>query len=135
MVSDSTGKTPEQRTADTVELLSREAFFSEIEDIVGYQLERYDGSGPKGLLGGELPLESRIFQTAHELADSLPEAAGPEELAAAVTAMTRGAGKAYDPEIIRALGTAEQAGTLGKTLEEQWRDSRASRMSAFMNDE
>ncbi len=135
MVSDSTGKTPEQRTADTVELLSREVFFPEIEDIVGYQLERYDGSGPKGMLGAELPLESRIFQAAHELADSLPDSAGTEELSAAVTAMARGAGKAYDPEIIRALGNADQAGTLGKTLEEQWRDSRANRMNAFLHEE
>jgi response regulator RpfG family c-di-GMP phosphodiesterase len=135
MVSDSTGKTPEQRTADTVDLLSREVFFPEINDIVSYQLERYDGNGPKGLLGAELPLESRIFQVAHDLADSLPDGAGPEELSSMVTMLNRGAGKVYDPEIVRAVSEAEQAGTLGKTLDQQWRDSRASRMSAFMSEE
>ena len=135
MISDSTGKTPEQRTSDTVDLMSREVFFPEIEDIIGYQLERYDGTGPKGLLGAELPLEARIFQVAHDLADSLSDTAGQEELSAMVTTMTRSAGKVYDPEVIRAVSEADQAGTLVKTLEEQWLDRRSSRMSAFMNEE
>ncbi len=135
IVSDSAGKTPEQRTADTAGLLAKEVFYPEIEDIVTNQLERYDGSGPKGLLAAELPLESRIFQAAHDLADSLPEDAGAEDLSAMVTTMARGAGKAYDPEVIRAVSGAEQSGTLGKTLEEQWRDGRAGRLGAFMSEE
>ena len=135
MVSDSTGKTPEQRMADTVDLMSREIFFPEIEDVIAYQLERYDGSGPKGLLGAELPLEARIFQAAHDLADALPETADADALAAQVTEMTRKAGKTYDPEVVKAVSEAERAGTLGKSLEEQWRERRSSRMGAFLSEE
>ncbi|MCC8190406.1 MAG: FHA domain-containing protein, partial [Planctomycetes bacterium] len=86
------------RTARTVELLAQETFFPEIEDIIAYQMERYDGSGPKGLLGGELPLEARIFQVAHDIADGLAPDATAADLAEEVTRLARESGKRYDPE-------------------------------------
>ena len=135
MVSDTSGRTPEQRVEDTVDLMSRETFFPEIEDMIAYQLERYDGSGPKGLLGTELPLGARIFQAAHDLEEALGRNGDKEALAAKVLEMTRAAGKTYDPEIVKAVSEAERSGALFMTMEEQWRQRRFSRMSAFLHDE
>ncbi|MCD8352128.1 MAG: FHA domain-containing protein [Planctomycetaceae bacterium] len=135
MVGDSSSRTPEERVAETVDLMARETFFPEIEDMIAYQLERYDGTGPKGLLGTELPLGARIFQAAHDLSAATEADDSKEALAAKVLEMTRGAGKVYDAEIVKAVSEAERAGTLAMTLEEQWRQARSSRMSAFLHDE
>ena len=134
MVADNTGRTPEERTAETVDLLSSESFFPEIEDIIAYQLERYDGGGPRGLLGAELPLEARIFQVAHDLADSMGEDDNPADLTKFITEMVAKAGKTYDPEVVKALSDAEKAGTLTMPLEEQWRAGQPSRMTAYINE-
>lgn len=135
MVNTGQDMTPEERMADTVDLMAKESFFPEIEDIVAYQLERYDGSGPKGLLGAELPLEARIFQAAQDIENSLGADADASGLSRIVTEMNQKAGKAYDPEVVKAVSEAERSGALGTSLEEQWRQSRSSRMSAFLNEE
>ena len=128
-------RTEEERTAETVDLLSSETFFPEIEDIVAYQLERYDGSGPKGLLGSELPLEARIFQVAKDLLAKTGDKFDPDQLAGAVSAIAAQSGTAYDREVIKGLEEAEKAGSLALSLEEQWRQRRSSRMTAFLNEE
>ena len=135
MVGKSPDRSPEEKVSDTVDLLAQETFFPEIEDIIAYQLERYDGSGPKGLLGAELPLEGRIFQAAQELESVLGENRAPSAVSAKLVEMTREAGKKYDPEVVKAVSDAERAGTLSMPLEEQWNQRRSSRMRAFLNDE
>lgn len=135
MVGRGDGKSPEEMIADTVDLMSRETFFPEIEDIIAYQLERYDGSGPKGLVGAELPLEARIFQTAFDLENTLGGNNDQEALSKKVMEMTRDAGKVYDPEVAKAVSDAERQGTLAMPLEEQWRQSRSSRMSSMLTED
>ncbi len=133
--TDRASKTPEERTADTVDLLSREMFFPEIEDIVAYQLERYDGSGPKGLVGAELPVEARIFQVAMDLEEKLGADNAAERLSAEVGAIADQADKRYDAEVVKGAVAAEKAGMLGMSLDEQLRQRRSSRMTAFLNEE
>lgn len=128
-------KSLEEMTADTVDLMSREIFFPEIEDIIAYQLERFDGTGPKGLVGAELPLEARIFQAASDLEAGLGADATPADLSAKVMEITRAAGRIYDPEVAKAVSDAERQGSLAMPLEEQWRQSRSSRMSSILTDE
>ncbi len=136
MVGATSGRNAEERVQDTVDLLSREKFFPEIEDIIAYQLERYDGSGPKGLLGAELPLEGRIFQAALDLEGALGESRAPSAVSAVLVEMTREAGKKYDPEVVKAVSDAERAGILSVSLEDQWAERQSSsRMNAFLNDE
>ncbi len=135
MIADPGAKTPEERVADTVDLLAQEVFFPEIEEIIAYQLECYDGSGPKGLLGAELPLEARIFQVARDMEAHLGAANAPAALSREVTAVVKESGKRYDPEVAKAVSEAERAGTLGMSLEDQRRKRRSSRLSAFLNEE
>ncbi len=135
MVGKPSGRTPEEQVSDTVDLLSQETFFPEIEDSIVYQLEQYDGGGPKGLVGAELPLEARIFQAARALESALGENRVPSAISAALVEMTREAGRKYDPEVVKAVSDAERSGTLSMSLEEQWNQRRTSRMNAFLNDE
>ncbi len=135
MVGASSERPPEEKVSETVDLLSRETFFPEIEDSIVYQLEQYDGGGPKGLVGAELPLEARIFQAARELESTLGENRVPSAISAALVEMTREAGRKYDPEVVKAVSDAERSGTLSMSLEEQWNQRRSSRMNAFLNDE
>ncbi len=135
MVTDTGSRTPEERTADTVDLLGQEAFFPEIEEIIAYQLESYDGSGPKGLLGTELPLEARIFQAARDMESHLGRDTSPAALSREVLAVVKESGKRYDPEVAKAVSEAERAGTLGMSLDDQRRQRRSSRLSAFLNEE
>ncbi len=128
-------RTPEERTADTVDLLSRVSFFSEIEDIVTYQLERYDGSGPKCLLGAELPLEARIFQAAHDIETALGGQADSAGLSRLASEISGRAGRLYDREVARGVAEADRAGTLGMPLDEQWRLGKSSLMTSFLTEE
>ncbi len=69
------------------------------------------------------------------LEEALGGSGDKEALSAKVLEMTRAAGKTYDPEIVKAVSEAERSGALSMTLEEQWRQRRSSRMSAFLHDE
>ena len=64
--------------------------------------ERFDGGGPGGGSGGEIPLESRIIRAACVFASSLGEAeAGGRD--AAIEALRAAAGGELDPEVVEAL--------------------------------
>lgn len=70
--------------------------------------ERYDGSGPEGLAGEQIPIESRLIRAAcvcqTELA--LAGAAGAAQpLQIAVEQLTGRSGGELDPEVVAALGT------------------------------
>lgn len=125
----------EKMVENTVDLLSRETFFPEIEDIIAYQLEHYDGTGPKGLMGSEIPLEARIFQAAKELVAMGDKDGGVDGLKQAVAAMAGMSGAGCDPEVVSAVSEAEKDGTLGLSLEDQWKRRRSSKMSAFLSEE
>ncbi|MCC8107908.1 MAG: FHA domain-containing protein [Planctomycetes bacterium] len=135
MVGGDRNRSPEDKVADTVDLLGEEVFFPEIENIIAYQLEGYDGSGPKGLVGAELPLEARVFHLASDIEANLVEDNGAAALSNQVTDIMRESGKKYDPEVAKATSEAERAGTLGMSLEEQWRQRRSSRMAAVISEE
>ncbi|MCL2001031.1 MAG: FHA domain-containing protein [Planctomycetes bacterium] len=129
------GRPENERTADTVDLLSREVFFREVENVVTYQLERYDGTGPKGLLGAELPLEARIFQVAKDIEAALGGEMQAATLARLTAEISAKAGTSYDREVAKAVLKADQAGRLTLSLEEQWSLSDLSRITAFLDEE
>lgn len=71
--------------------------------------ERYDGRGLLGLIGGAIPLESRVIRTACAYDAYLQAARGsgdPDPGARAIGSLTGLAGAELDPEPIRALGGA-----------------------------
>lgn len=135
MLGRDAARSDEEQTAETVDLLSRETFFPEIENIVAYQMERYDGSGPKGLMGAEIPLEARVFQAARDLEAAVGNDPGAERLPQAVASILRGSGSTYDREVAKAVAEAEKSGTLAMSLDEQRRLGRSSRMTAFLSEE
>ncbi|MDR2391329.1 MAG: FHA domain-containing protein [Planctomycetota bacterium] len=123
----------EERTELTAELLSREEFLPRVSDIIGNQLERFDGSGPKGLRGHEIPPAARIFHAALGLEDKLGgQATTPERLAEAAEAVAEDHSGRYDPEVQKAVMEAENAGMLSLSLDEQWRQRRSLRSSDLL---
>ncbi|MCC8181064.1 MAG: FHA domain-containing protein [Planctomycetes bacterium] len=135
MVAPSENENDEERLADTVDLLSREPFFDDIEKVVAYQLERYDGGGPKKLRGAEIPIEARVFQVAKDLERILDGKTGADDVKSAVDELYLKSGSTYDAEVVNALVEAEKNGSLNVPLEDQWRKSKSSRMSLFLTDE
>lgn len=117
---------------DTARLLANEIFYPEIEDVIRYQLERYDGSGPAGVAGAAIPLGARIFQAASDLEASCdPERGGsPDDLGRIVAGMAEKSGVLYDPTVASALVQANQAGILAHNLDEQWRRINEARLAA-----
>ena len=135
MIATESSRSDEERLAETVDLLSNETFFQEVEPLVAYQLERYDGSGPKKLQGQEIPVEARIFQVGVDLMKALEQGTSPEQIKATVIVMSAKAGTLYDPDVMTGLEKALKDGSLSMTLDEQWQQRRSSRMSAFISDE
>ncbi|MCC8117082.1 MAG: hypothetical protein LIP18_08055, partial [Planctomycetes bacterium] len=64
---------------------------------------------------------------------------GPDHRRAALSNQvkdnSRESGNKYEPEVAKATSEAERAGTLGMSLEEQWRQRRSSRMAAVISEE
>ncbi|MDR1519454.1 MAG: FHA domain-containing protein [Planctomycetota bacterium] len=135
MVEPDDGAPVEKRVDLTAKLLAQEAFLPKISDIVGNQLERFDGSGPKGLRGEEIPLDARIFHVALGLETERGASAEPEKLAEAVKTVSGALSGKYDREVIKAMLEAESSGILALTLAEQWRKRRSSRLSSLLNAE
>lgn len=110
----------------TLELLRHESIFNDLEDTVRHQLERYDGSGPERLKGGQIPVGARVFQVAHDLVVTMEGLdPGPEEqrLSQAVDLLLADS-SAYDPAVLTALTLAHDDGTLLQSLDMQWRGER-----------
>ncbi len=134
MVSTEPAKDVEALLGETVDLLSNEPFFADIEPLVAYQLENYNGSGPKKLHGQEIPLEARIFQIAKLLLNETRGSSNPDSLKQVIVFMKKQGPSGYDPEVMEAMLKAYDDGLLGLSLEEQWRKLRSSRMSAFIDE-
>ncbi|MDR1534982.1 MAG: FHA domain-containing protein [Planctomycetota bacterium] len=124
----------EARVGLTVELLAREKFLPQILGIIENQEERFDGSGPKGLRGEEIPLAARVFHVALGLENELGGKAGlPGRLAGALAALSGHLSRRYDRNVLKAAQEAEKSGTLSLPLDEQWRQRRSSRLRALLN--
>jgi HD-GYP domain-containing protein (c-di-GMP phosphodiesterase class II) len=117
---------------DTARILSSEPFFPEIEDTVKFQRERYDGSGPAGLAGGDVPFGVRLFQVARDLESVCSPARGGDlqDLDDAVREIVDKSGRVYDPSAASALSQAHKGGLLALTLDEQWKIGREVRPPA-----
>jgi len=72
--------------------------------------ERFDGDGPRGLAGAEIPLESRIARAAcacHRGFSARPETgAASQRCRDAVGALRAAAGTELDPQVVAALAAA-----------------------------
>jgi ribonuclease P protein subunit RPR2 len=81
-------------------------------DVVRHHHERWDGNGyPDGLAGADIPLVARVFAVADTL-DAITttrpyRAAQP--LSVARERITAGAGSQFDPRVVEALATVEDA--------------------------
>jgi HD-GYP domain-containing protein (c-di-GMP phosphodiesterase class II) len=79
------------------------------ESVCGWLLrarERFDGSGPEGLAGDEIPVESRIIAAACSLDRLLTAPAGApldDRRRAATAELRDAAGGALDPDVVEAL--------------------------------
>ena len=76
--------------------------------------ERFDGSGPEGIAGGRIPIESRLIRAACVVPDGAQRAAAlPGEPSAperATTELARQAAAELDPSVVAALtGVLERA--------------------------
>jgi len=103
---------PEERRSfkahpiNTVDLLNYIEFSDNIKKGIIHHHERYDGNGyPDGLKGGEIPLLSRILAVVDSYCAMISERpyrrAFPIEIA--LKEISKGAGAAFDPEIVLLL--------------------------------
>lgn len=65
--------------------------------------ERYDGGGPGGLAGGEIPLVSKITRAARTCEEELAKAGGGAGVGGAIARLRAAAGTELDPEVVEAL--------------------------------
>jgi len=90
-------------------ILSNIAYLEKVIPCVLHHHERYDGSGyPQHLAGADIPLPGRIISVADAfdaMTSDRPYRRGMQ-FARAVAELRRGAGKQFDPKVVRAfLGT------------------------------
>jgi putative two-component system response regulator len=69
--------------------------------------ERFDGSGPEGLAGEEIPIESRLIRAGCECQTAVAAAVadGEEPARAAAEGLARRAGDELDPQVVAALAS------------------------------
>lgn len=95
----------EVHVARAVEIVACVAELRDIADIIRYHLENFDGSGPLGLIGEEIPLASRILRVAKSF-DLLTSPKYEEQALSHESAMEKlrgGSGKEYDPILVQTL--------------------------------
>ncbi|MDR3212061.1 MAG: FHA domain-containing protein [Planctomycetota bacterium] len=137
MVTPSGSVEPDKVPEESARLLEKNLFFQEVADVINNQLEHFDGSGPRHLRGGELPLSVRVFNVAADLADKFPTTSplDPEEMAAAVKTIAAKAGGAYDSIVVDALVQAQATGMLILGLDEHWRRLREGGVAAMLHEQ
>jgi hypothetical protein len=96
-------------------MLSPIQFWADIAPMVLHHHEWFDGGGyPDGLVGDDIPLESRIIGLA-EAVDSMTSASSYKEPVAhdeAVRRVEAGSGTQFDPSVVRAFLELERRGEL-----------------------
>jgi putative nucleotidyltransferase with HDIG domain len=86
-------------------MLRRFGFLAAEAEAVEHHLARYDGTGPGGRRGDEIPLAARVVKVADALdAIMSPRPYRPARpLELALAELSRGAGTEFDPDVVRAL--------------------------------
>jgi response regulator RpfG family c-di-GMP phosphodiesterase len=93
----------QKQSDDGAEMLLSMPEFEAVAEMVRFQHESYDGSGkPRGLIGDQIPLGSRIMRVAAEY-DFLtcPVSNSPVSHAQAIASLRQRAGRELDPEIVQ----------------------------------
>ncbi|MFH0910484.1 MAG: HD domain-containing phosphohydrolase [Planctomycetota bacterium] len=111
---------PPKRLQETLKTLDEMACPRAIHEAVRCRHERYDGSGPEGLRGRDIPLFARILAVASafdERANGASEAARREAARAALLAVGKESGRAFDSEVVKALILAHEKGRLYRDTE------------------
>ncbi|HEX8432781.1 MAG TPA: HD domain-containing phosphohydrolase [Longimicrobium sp.] len=93
------------RLAAALQLLRGVPLPAGTRDAVAYQHEQWDGGGPAGLSGEEIPLTARVLAVAAAAA-SLLEGRAAGAAAEALDRLELEAGSAYDPAVVAALRRA-----------------------------
>jgi len=93
------------RLAAALQLLRGIPLPAGAREAVAYQHEQWDGSGPAGMAGEEIPLPARVLAVAAAAAGLL-EGRGAGTAAAALDLLESEAGSAYDPVVVGALRRA-----------------------------
>ncbi len=83
-----------------------------VQDAVRHYLERWDGKGPYGLAGGEIPLKARLLHTALKI-EAAYTARGRNEAEAMALAQK---GKIFDPQMVAAFLIVARNTGLWETL-------------------
>lgn len=86
------------------QMLSQHDFLMRAAEIVYAQAEHYDGTGyPRGLKGDQIPVGASILAVAHalDIITSADPARWAESLQEAFAEIHRGAGKKFDPEVVK----------------------------------
>ncbi|MBN2711613.1 MAG: FHA domain-containing protein, partial [Planctomycetes bacterium] len=99
----------------TIEIVKDMACFSQIEDAIKFQLERNDGSGPKGIKGADIPMPARIIAVAtafDAIANAISQKPKSVLLKDAVVELGRQSGRKYDEDVVKALLIAHRNDTL-----------------------
>ena len=97
-------KTHAEKTTSILNQINFEQDYSEIPNIAGAHHERLDGDGyPNGLLGSEIPLESRIIAVAdfYDAITSQRHYRNPMPYAEAVAILRQEAGSHLDPKVVK----------------------------------
>ncbi len=87
-----------------IELTGDSAYLREAKNVAAYHHEKWDGSGyPKGLKGEEIPLSARIMAVSDVFDALLSKRSYKEPMSydTAFNIIEEGAGKHFDPEIVR----------------------------------
>jgi len=97
--------------------------YGAVADAILYHHERVDGGGyPAGLIGGEIPLASRVIAVCSTY-DTMTRSTGigpPLAPADAVEELRRAAGHQLDSEIVETfVATLERNGPLGRAVVEE----------------
>ena len=105
----------DKRRFATMEILREMNPARDILQAVEFMPERYDGTGPKKLAGAAIPLGGQVLgiasafeQMAHEHSDVRAE----EAIRRALVAINTESGKAFSPDVVKALLIAHRQGTL-----------------------
>lgn len=75
----------------------------EASDWLLHQREHFDGSGPQGLAGERIPIESRILRVACVCQTTLAAPGPGHSRDRAILCLGTGAGNEFDPQVVAAL--------------------------------
>ena len=99
------------QASSIVDLNGNEGLLVEAENLAMYHHEKWDGTGyPKGLSGQDIPLSARIMAVA-DVFDALVSKRSYKEgmpFETAVELIRQGAGKHFDPEVVKCFLDAEE---------------------------